>query len=113
MMISHKHVRALVSAFLLALAIASVPAGFAHAKIHQSRSSCEGSGYLWSDEFGCMDQTCEHNGVHYWPGDIRYGTGLYGLRIRYACNGFTGEWVTFRVAQPQVPTAPRPTTNGR
>jgi hypothetical protein len=67
-MTSHKHLRALVSAFLLALAIASVPAEFAHAKIHQSRSSCEGAGYLWSDMFGCADQTCEHNGAHYWPG---------------------------------------------
>ena len=102
----NKHVRTLATAALLALAVVSMSTGFAHAKVHTTKASCEAAGYYWSHTRGCADQTCVHNGTHYWPGEAVLMNGG-----RYACNGYTGEWVAVRTTQPAGPIAPAPTTN--
>ena len=102
-----KQVRTLASASLLALAIASVAAGFADAKYIKDAALCRSQGYVWNDEFGCADSTCVHNGKHYW-----HGEGYAEGSALYVCNAFTGEFIRFRTAQPQGPQTVHITTTG-
>ena len=109
----HKHVRTLASAALLALAIASVPIASAHASRYQTRQSCEAAGFSWSNTYGCADRLCERDGGYYRDGQQFYEFLPSGRARVYICDGYSGEWIAARTAEPQVPTAPRPTTNGR
>lgn len=106
------HVRTLASASLLALAIASVAVGGADAKYASDASSCRGSGHVWSDQFGCLDATCQHNGKTYQHGEGYRVTVFAGQHRLYVCNGFTGEFDIYRTADPQGPQAPANTTTG-
>ena len=108
----HKHVRTIGAAFLLGLAILSVPAEFAHARTYTNRASCEAAGFYWDSSKGCADQSCRHDGRNYLPGDIIHVRSPFtGRTINYMCDGWTGQWVVLRTWQ-ESPQVPRPTTNG-
>lgn len=107
-----KNVRTFASASLLALAIASVPMGIAHAATHTNRQSCEAAGFVWMEGRGCIDKTCSHGGKTYQNGEGYRVTVFAGQHRLYVCDGVTGEFVIYRTADPQGPLAPHTTTTG-
>ena len=118
-------VRALATAALLAVALASVPTDFAHARINvedtepptsvpgqrtnstQARQkspqqqACEAQGYQWISG-QCANKHCYHNGTWYRPGGYRLEGGHH-----YACDGVSGTWVQiYRGPSPDGIRAP-------
>jgi hypothetical protein len=109
-MIFNKYVHALATAAMVAVTILIVPIGEVHARDNNPGAAinCELKGYVWSDELGkCAELHCQFGGVSY-----KHGAEVSIGGHNYMCNGFSGYWERWgRTQAPEVPQAPRPTTN--
>lgn len=109
-MMLRKRFRSLFAAVFMAVTIVSVATGAVHAiGTPLDQVVCEADGGIWDYGVGrCAKLHCQFGGQNY-----DHGQTVTVLGKTWTCNGFTGRWDIPRTAEPQTPTAPRPTTNRR
>ncbi len=87
--------RTAAAAVAIGVMVLGSPAGLALAAPKETPAqSCKRRGYVWSDDFGCADKSCEYNGKTYGPGAVTNVKVLTANGYRNGtayCDGFTGK----------------------
>ena len=105
--------RAVAGASLLALTILAMAGEpILAAPQRTPRQVCEEMGLPWDNNQGCPTKKCTHprdEEREYKHSETRVVVGGARLRVKYKCNGFSGEWDK-QIEASSGPAASEPTT---